>query len=41
MSTAPRTPREVFADHGERPGTGGLDLISARTVPHTLTDRTV
>ncbi|MFG2881783.1 hypothetical protein ACGFYV_05570 [Streptomyces sp. NPDC048297] len=38
-----RTPREVFADHGTRLGTGDLDtfvfrdgLISAQTVRHTL-----
>ncbi|MFF5284750.1 nuclear transport factor 2 family protein [Streptomyces sp. NPDC013171] len=26
--TSARTPQEVFADHGNRPGSGDLDLIS-------------
>ncbi|MFE7589209.1 nuclear transport factor 2 family protein [Kitasatospora sp. NPDC057512] len=28
MSTAVRSPQEVFADHGERLGTGDLDLVA-------------
>ncbi|MFE7526455.1 nuclear transport factor 2 family protein [Kitasatospora sp. NPDC057542] len=28
MSAATRSPQEVFADHGERLGTGDLDLVS-------------
>ncbi|MEU6041418.1 nuclear transport factor 2 family protein [Actinomadura sp. NPDC047616] len=36
IPAGPRTPEEVFADHGRRLGTGDLDSISANYAPDAV-----